>query len=58
MYYYGPNHGYQNGYAYAYPSNNNQGYMGVWAVILIIFLILIIFSGNNHSNGFGCCGGM
>ncbi|MCH5179762.1 MAG: hypothetical protein J1F32_00910 [Erysipelotrichales bacterium] len=58
MYYYGPNYGYQNGYAYAYPSYNNQSYAGVWAVILIIFLILILFSGNNNSNGFGCCGGM
>lgn len=56
MYYYGPNYGYQNGYAYAYPSYNNHSYGGVFAVILIIFLILIIFSNNcnRDSNNF-CC---
>ena len=48
MYYYGPNYAYpQGGYA-AYPySGNNSSWGGVFAIILVLFILLVII-------GYGC----
>lgn len=56
MYYYGQNYGYpQQGYA-CQAAYNNSSWGGVFAVILVLFILLVIIgwgglrNGNNASN--------
>ncbi|MDD6250641.1 MAG: YjcZ family sporulation protein [Bacilli bacterium] len=60
MYYYGPNYAYpQGGYA-AYPySGNNSSWGGVFAIILVLFILLVIIGVgfNRNYNQNTCCGG-
>ena len=54
MYYYGQNYPY-GGTGYAYPTNTNNGIGGWFAIILVIFILLVIIGcgwGNNR-----CCAG-
>ncbi len=57
MYYYG--NGYQAPQAY-YPVNsyNNGGWGSAWAIIIVVFLLLIIVGAFwAKPNGYGQCGG-
>lgn len=58
MYYYGQNYGGYPG-AYQYPVNNNGGLGGVFAIILVLFILLVIIGCgcSNKTNGCGCNGG-
>lgn len=52
-----PNYGYPNG-GYSYPSNNNSSWGGIFAFILVIFILLVIIGCNcrgGHTNN--CCSG-
>lgn len=59
MYYYGQNYGGYPG-AYQYPVNNTGGgFGGVFAIILVLFILLVIIGCgcNNKTTGCGCNGG-
>ena len=43
MYYYGQNYPY-GGTGYAYPTNTNNGIGGWFAIILVIFILLVIMA--------------
>ena len=58
MYYYGQNFGgYPNGYQY--PTNTGGTWGGVFAIILVLFILLVIIGCgcSNKTNGCGCNGG-
>ncbi len=55
MYYYGQNYAYPGGqYGYNYPSQGGNG-LGVFAIILVIFILLVVIGcnrcGNNDNYG-------
>jgi hypothetical protein len=56
MYYYGQNYGYPGTqYGYGYPTTGGGG-LGVFAVILVIFILLVVI-GCNRCGGHDNCGG-
>ena len=55
MYYYGQNYAYPGGqYGYGYPTQGNG--LGVFAVILVIFILLVVI-GCSKNNCRDNCGG-
>lgn len=52
MYYYGQGYTYpQGGYNYYQPTNNTTSWGGIFAVILVLFILLVIIGcGYNNSN--------
>jgi len=55
MYYYGQNYAYPGGqYGYGYPTQGGGG-LGVFAIILVIFILLVVIGcnrcGNNDNYG-------
>ncbi len=60
MYYYGQNYGYPGyAYGYNYPQQSGGNYGGLFAIILVIFILLVIigcgcgnFGGCNHNGGY------
>lgn len=57
MYYYGQNYGYpQGGYGYPAGNYNSGGWGGVFAIILVLFILLVIIGCGCGSNFGGCHG--
>ena len=56
MYYYGPNYPYGANNGYAYPTQNN-GVGGWFALILVIFILLVIIGCGCPGFNMGGCGG-
>lgn len=58
MYYYGQNYAYPQG-GYAYPSGNgyNSSWGGVFAIILVLFILLVIIGCGCGNWGNGCAQG-
>lgn len=56
MYYYGQNYGYPQG-GYPYQMGGNTSYGGVFAIILVLFILLVIIgcgTMNTQTNYGGC----